>query len=101
MRQVRTAVIPKWTVDANLIVRFAKQYIIDATSEESIDLSFATIGDDLGISNADRSKVLTRLSRLKEEWLLIYDNADDPEISVYQRLNKASQLTTVPSPALQ
>ena len=57
--------------------RFTKKYMIDASSEDTIANSFTNIGVDLGIENPDTAKVLTKLKQLKENWLLLFDNADN------------------------
>ena len=54
--------------------------MIDASSEDTIANSFAGIGIDLEIEKANISQVLIKLKQMKEDWLLLFDNANNPEL---------------------
>ena len=56
-----------------------RRYMIDASSKKSIEESFEAIGGDIDIQG-DPTVVRRWLSRLKEEWVLLFDNADDPSV---------------------
>ena len=62
--------------------RFSKQhrYLVDASTEESLNESLASVGNQIGIANTDSGKTLNWLSRTEEEWVLLYDNADNPKV---------------------
>ena len=53
--------------------------MIDASSKKSIEESFEAIGGEVGIEG-DIHAVVRWLSRLKEEWILLFDNADGPNV---------------------
>ena len=50
--------------------------MIDSSSKKSIEESFEAIGGEVGIEGGALA-VIQWLSRLKEEWILLFDNADD------------------------
>ena len=50
--------------------------MIDASSTESIEESFASIGGEVGVGG-DSNALIQWLSRIKEDWILLFDNADD------------------------
>ena len=62
-----------WTYTPALL-RFSNVYFIDATTAETIQTDFRTIALAKEISEED-----TRdwFARQKEEWLLLFNNADD------------------------
>ena len=60
-----------------------RRYMIDASSKKSIEESFEAIGGEVG-SEGDARTVIQWLSRLKEEWILLFDNADDPSLPLRQ-----------------
>ena len=62
--------------------RFSKQhqYLVDASTEESLNEGLASVGNQIGIANADSSKTLNWFSRTEEEWVLLYDNANNPKV---------------------
>ena len=69
-------------LSSNNTSRFSRQhrYLIDASTEASLNESLASVGNEFGIANADTGKTLNWLSRTEEEWVLLYDNADDPKV---------------------
>ena len=56
-----------------------RRYMIDASSNKSIEESFEAIGGEVGIEG-DARAVIQWFSRLKEEWILLLDNADNPNV---------------------
>ena len=69
--------------------RLSHVFWVDASSEESIIMSFRGISS---ISAAQASclddsveSVLQWMSGIQEEWLLVFDNADDPPVYVVER----------------
>ena len=63
-----------------MFLRFWRIFWIDASSVETMELSFKSIAHDaevkaLGVQNSARG-VLHWLSVEKRDWLLVYDNAD-------------------------
>ena len=73
------------TAFPDITSRFSKQhrYIIDASTEESLSESLTSVGNEIGIAAADSSKTLNWLSRTEEEWVLLFDNADDPKVRLH------------------
>ena len=57
------------------------RYLIDASSEERLKESFASVGNEIGIADADTQKTLSWFGSTKEEWVLLYDNADNRKSS--------------------
>ena len=56
--------------------------MIDASNVNSIESSLADIGRNAGLADADAQATLNMLSRTEEEWLLLFDNADDPHLDL-------------------
>ena len=71
------------TISLSNAPRFSKQhrYIVDASTKETLHESFRSIGDVIPISDPDTNKTLNWLARTEEEWVLLYDNADNPDLS--------------------
>ena len=72
------------------------RYMIDASSKKSIEESFEAIGSEIGI-DGNTNSVIRWLSRLKEEWILLFDNADNPNVplkSFFPRLQHGNILIT-------
>jgi len=65
--------------------RFVRVFWVDATSKETIELSFQHIADDPvakrdGVDGSSKS-VVRWLSRINKEWLLVLDNVDgNPDV---------------------
>jgi hypothetical protein len=59
-----------------LVDRFSDIFVIDASSAESIAADLQNIALAKGVGDSD-DDALQWLSRLIEEWLLFFDNADD------------------------
>src|ERR1700761_4624586 len=71
--------------------RFTKVYLIAANTEESIKASFYDIAVKNGLSRSSEWKAgLQWLTKLEEEWIVLYDNADDPKIDLGQFLPQSS-----------
>ncbi|KIK52010.1 hypothetical protein GYMLUDRAFT_265641 [Collybiopsis luxurians FD-317 M1] len=63
--------------------RFTKCYLIVANSEESIKASFYDIAIKNGFSKSSGWEAgLKWIAKLEEEWIILYDNADDPNINL-------------------
>ena len=56
--------------------------MIDASNVTSIESGLADIGVNTGLEKADALATLNLLSQTKEEWLLLFDNADDPHLDL-------------------
>ena len=56
--------------------------MIDASNVTSIESGLADIGLNAGPEKADAKATLNLLSRTEEEWLLLFDNADDPHLNL-------------------
>ena len=78
------------TIDIKLIpyTRFSRTYFVDATSLESLDSAFQSIGADAHLPTSKSS--LHWLSSSKEEWLILFDNADDPSIDLREYIPSCS-----------
>ncbi|KIK58147.1 hypothetical protein GYMLUDRAFT_697637 [Collybiopsis luxurians FD-317 M1] len=71
--------------------RFTKVYLIAASSEESIKASFYDIAIKNGLSkSSDWEAGFRWLSKHEEEWIILYDNADDPKIDLGPFLPQSS-----------
>lgn len=58
--------------------------MIEASSRESITTYLEDIGIDAGISSSPKADDTLRwLAGLKEDWFLLLDNADDPQLDLY------------------
>lgn len=54
---------------------------LDASSEKSVEAGYALIGTQFG-RGATMTSAIHWLSQRKESWLLILDNADDPDLDI-------------------
>ena len=54
--------------------------MIDASTKESLEESLTSIGAQIGLTDADAIKTLDWLTQTEEEWVLLYDNADNPKV---------------------
>ncbi|KAF9058936.1 P-loop containing nucleoside triphosphate hydrolase protein [Rhodocollybia butyracea] len=62
--------------------RFTAVYLIRAASESLIQASFYDIAKESGLSEATWLSGKRWLEKQKEEWLVIYDNADSPGLNL-------------------
>ena len=62
--------------------RFTKQFFINASSLQTLDIAFKNIAISLGIGKTSEDASLWLMSH-KEEWILLFDNADDPAINLF------------------
>ncbi|KAF8145953.1 hypothetical protein K438DRAFT_1629035, partial [Mycena galopus ATCC 62051] len=62
--------------------RFTKQFFINASSRQTLDTAFTNIAisQRIGKTSEDGSQWL--ISQM-EEWMLVFDNADDPSIDLF------------------
>ena len=86
--QVRFLPFLSVTLDL-FLVSFSHLFWVDASSEESMELSFRGISSHLAAqySGVDGSlgSVLQWISFLQEEWLIVYDNADAPSPELVEK----------------
>jgi hypothetical protein len=61
--------------------RFSEVFFVDASSEETATADLKNIAIAKGAGNSAED-ALRLLSRLNEEWLLFFDNADDPTLNL-------------------
>ena len=61
------------TAFVNNASRFSDKhrYLIDASSEESLKESLESVGNEIGIADADTQKTLSWFGCTKEEWVLL------------------------------
>ncbi|KIK51793.1 hypothetical protein GYMLUDRAFT_50348, partial [Collybiopsis luxurians FD-317 M1] len=71
--------------------RFTQCYIITANSEESIMASYYDIALKNGLGEFSNWEAGLRwLSQHQEEWIILYDNADDPDVDLGKFLPQSS-----------
>ena len=71
--------------------------MIDASSRATIEVSFASIGRHAGIPDTDINVVLDWLSKNTQEWILIFDNADNRDVQLtpfFPKSNRGNILIT-------
>ncbi|KAJ7845248.1 FabD/lysophospholipase-like protein [Mycena olivaceomarginata] len=66
----------------HLTPRFTKQFFINAGSLQALDTSFKNIAIANKIGN-NLQDALLWLITITEEWMLLFDNADDPNINLF------------------
>ncbi|KAJ7895905.1 hypothetical protein B0H14DRAFT_542649 [Mycena olivaceomarginata] len=64
------------------IPRFTKQFFIDASSQKTLDTAFTNIAIANKIGNSFQD-ALSWLIMGTKEWMLLFDNADDPNIDLF------------------
>ncbi|KAK7441019.1 hypothetical protein VKT23_016800 [Stygiomarasmius scandens] len=62
--------------------RFSNIWFLDATSETTLTADFKTLGQAAGIPKDTSEAVQGFLSRAQRDWLLIFDNADTPDLDL-------------------
>ncbi|KAF7345915.1 FabD/lysophospholipase-like protein [Mycena venus] len=62
--------------------RFTKQFFINASSRQTLDTAFKNIAIAQRIGNTPEDGLLWLISEF-EEWMLLFDNADDPSIDLF------------------
>ncbi|KAK7441012.1 hypothetical protein VKT23_016793 [Stygiomarasmius scandens] len=62
--------------------RFSNIWFLDATSEATLTAEFKTLSQAAGIQTDTTEAVQGFLSRAQKEWLLIFDNADTPDLNL-------------------
>ncbi|RDB16830.1 Kinesin light chain [Hypsizygus marmoreus] len=70
--------------------RFSETHFIDASTVTSLDMFFRNLGEKRIGKDATAKDGLLWLAQKKEEWLLVLDNADDPDINLVEYFPKAS-----------
>ncbi|KAF9559704.1 hypothetical protein CPC08DRAFT_505193 [Agrocybe pediades] len=84
---------------------FSRVFYVDAATEESIASSFKGIFHNMsvlqssGLSESPDS-VLAWISRLEEDWLIVYDNAEDSVANYLPRGRRGNILMTSRNPGL-
>ncbi|KAJ7306172.1 hypothetical protein DFH08DRAFT_1054686 [Mycena albidolilacea] len=62
--------------------RFTKQFFINASSRQSLDTAFKNIAISQGMGKTSEDGSLWLISHV-EEWMLLFDNADNPNINLF------------------
>ncbi|KAJ7827150.1 hypothetical protein B0H14DRAFT_3144712 [Mycena olivaceomarginata] len=62
--------------------RFTRQFFIDASSLQTLDTAFKNIAIVHKIGNSLQDALLWLTTQI-EEWMLLFDNADDPKIDLF------------------
>ncbi|KAF7345873.1 FabD/lysophospholipase-like protein [Mycena venus] len=62
--------------------RFTKQFFINASSLQTLNTAFKNIAISQRIGNTSEDGLLWLISEI-EEWMLLFDNADDPTIDLF------------------
>jgi hypothetical protein len=65
-----------------VILRFTRQFFIDASSLQTLDTAFKNIAIVHKIGNSLQDALLWLTTQI-EEWMLLFDNADDPKIDLF------------------
>ncbi|KAJ6488932.1 P-loop containing nucleoside triphosphate hydrolase protein [Mycena sanguinolenta] len=68
---------------------FTGQFLVDTSSTETIETSLKNIVTAEKIGNSSHD-ALTWLASRHEDWLLFFDNADDPQINLHRFLPKCN-----------
>ncbi|KAJ7836483.1 hypothetical protein B0H14DRAFT_2589699 [Mycena olivaceomarginata] len=61
--------------------RFTKQFFINASSRQTLDTAFTNIAISQGIGKSSEDGSLWLISHV-EEWMLLFDNADNPNLNL-------------------
>ncbi|KAJ7878879.1 hypothetical protein B0H14DRAFT_3776406, partial [Mycena olivaceomarginata] len=64
------------------LLRFTKQFFINASSRQTLDAAFTNIAISQGKGQTSEDGSLWLISQV-EEWMLLFDNADDPNINLF------------------
>ncbi|KAJ7678381.1 hypothetical protein B0H17DRAFT_109612 [Mycena rosella] len=75
----KTQIALKFVEDSS---QFSDVFFIDASTPETIDTGLMNIAVSKN-SGSNAQDALQWLSRTTEEWLLVFDNADDPKINLH------------------
>lgn len=81
--------------------RFSARYFIDTSAVENIEQSFTSIAIEEKLPDTSAQGCLAWLARTQIEWLLLFDNADDPQINLqdyFPRCNHGNVLVTTRNP---
>lgn len=74
--------------------RFWGVFWVDVSTPTSAEIHYLNIANKLGLPSQDLDEACQGLASIKQPWLLVLDNADDPEVD-YQRYFPASPLGVV------
>ncbi|KAJ7852228.1 hypothetical protein B0H13DRAFT_2284385 [Mycena leptocephala] len=69
--------------------RFTKQFFINASSLQTLDTALKNIAIAHKIGTSSEDGLLWLISQ-REEWMLLFDNADDPSIDLFQFFPKCT-----------
>jgi hypothetical protein len=72
-----------------ILLRFTKQFFIDASSLQTLITAFKNIAISLEIGTTFEEASLWLASQI-EEWILLFDNADDPAIDLFHFFPKCT-----------
>jgi len=61
--------------------RYSHVWLVDATSDATLTADFKTLGEAAGVGEMVND-VRAFLGRIREDWLLIFDNADNPQVDL-------------------
>ncbi|KAF8143142.1 hypothetical protein K438DRAFT_1784018 [Mycena galopus ATCC 62051] len=70
--------------------RFTKQFFINASSRQTLATAFKNIAISEGIGKTSEDGSQWLISQM-EEWMLLFDNADDPSIDLFAFFPKCTQ----------
>ncbi|KAJ7687801.1 hypothetical protein B0H14DRAFT_2167916, partial [Mycena olivaceomarginata] len=82
---------------------FTDKFFVDVSTNETVDTSLKNVAIRKNLGNSAQDALLL-LATKHEEWLLLFDNADDPEIDLNQFFPKCSHgniIITTRNPALR
>jgi hypothetical protein len=72
-----------------ILLRFTKQFFINASSLQTLNTAFKNIAISLEIGTTFEEASLWLASQM-EEWILLFDNADDPNIDLFHFFPKCT-----------
>jgi hypothetical protein len=85
---------------AHHMLSFTDKFFLDASTTITIETALKNIATAKGVGNSSQD-ALQWLANTNQDWLLFYDNADDPEINLNQflpRCNRGNIIITSRNP---
>ncbi|KAJ7189420.1 P-loop containing nucleoside triphosphate hydrolase protein [Mycena pura] len=98
----KTQTALKFIEQSQTHLRFSITCLIDTSTRETIDTSFKNIALKLKIGETAEAAI-QRFTAKKEEWLLLFDNADEPSIDLnkfFPQCNHGNIIITSRNPGL-